>query len=210
MSLFSRADRFAVPIHRIGRPEHQNLYGDQNWGGDTYYADYAGICKNNSIFRILELGVFLGYSACAMLLGIEARDDHPYWPVYVGLDGEVEEAGSNETARRNIKALCPDADLHLYRVNFLYDDIPAEVRALAPYDLIHVDAIHNNDGTYLTLQLAWPLLAPGGLLILDDAATKPVRAGLWRFLDGLMEKDETLTFQWYTNERGWAILRKEG
>ena len=205
MSLFSKNDRHPVPVCKIGLPEHRDLYGDGNWGGDTYYADYAGIADKYDANNILEMGVFLGYSAVAMLHGDSRRK-------YRGIDAELEIDGSNSLAEANIRTALGARDVAIFNVNVLTENLllPSAIVLDGPYDLVNVDACHTDEGTLRQLQLAWPLVAPGGVVVVDDVLVNTeVATGTCGFVRWLGDQEESVEMQIYSsNIRGWVIFRK--
>lgn len=206
--IFDKSQRLPVPIHQIGDPQQRYQYHDENWGSETYYADYAGLAYLCRPKYILEMGVFLGYSACAMILGAQRAGVDVPW--YIGIDAELVKEGSNEIAYTNINKLCDGKNIKNIVKFHLVDQLPLALfnsGSKGRFDLINVDADHQADGTYQTLRMAWDVLAPGGTLILDDTHSPLVQEGLRRFL--FRHGEETIRFQWYENETGWALLQKD-
>jgi predicted O-methyltransferase YrrM len=202
MRLFSKEERVTVPISSIGRPEDRNLYGDDNWGGSTYYADWCGIARKYKPYRVLELGVHLGYGAMALIAGSGCQ-------FYTGVDDEREVAGSNDLARANLKSqsfwTVNDTIIEA-TVGLDPPDLRlAEVIRRGPFDLVAVDSDHTICGTLAQLHLAWATLAPGGIIVIDDFRSVEVREGWERFL---LELGEAVTVQHYENERNWLIVRR--
>lgn len=199
MSLFGRSERKPVPIREIGLPEHKNLYGDNDWGSETQYADYAGIAAYYKPRAILEMGVYCGYSACAMLLG---------WPkaIYEGIDNESEKEASLEIAAANLDYFGFRVQATLHKADLMRDVVDLGPSA---YDLVHVDAVHTASGTLKTLQVAWERTARGGIIILDDVGTMSVRHGLCDFLSTLGRDERWVRLQFYNNYTGWCIIQKD-
>lgn len=115
------------------------------------------LCHSRRVRRVLEVGVFTGSSSLALLDGLPAEGS------LVALDVEprftaLAEACWQEVGRR-------------HQVQLLHGDARALMAELQPgFDLIYLDADNNHYSTYL--ELALPLLAPGGLLVFDNV--------LWR------------------------------
>ena len=75
------------------------------------------------------------------------------------------------------------------------------------FDLVNVDGDHSYEGAYGDLQRVWPLLAPRGVIIVDDLGMVDVRRAVEQFRD---EREAELEgYQVHPNERIFAIfLRK--
>lgn len=202
MKLFSQSERITVDMSTIGRPEDRNLYGDGEWGRETYYADWCGIARKYRPKRVLEMGVHLGYGALALIIGSGCHR-------YVGIDDQREVPGSNEKARTNLKSQnCWTSNDRIIEATFQEPPDPrmAEVLELGPFDFISVDANHTIVGTQYQLNLAWATSAPGAIIVVDDFRDPLVREGWERFL---MSLAAAVAVQYYENERGWLIVRRE-
>lgn len=215
----------------IGRDDAlRNLHGDEQWGGTNCYADYAGIARKYKPKMILELGVYLGYSACAMLFGSKegrsAAANLDASPVdYVGIDLELEERDSNVIAKDNIRRLHKWANIHIakYDTNskdadyflahflvHLQQDYHLSANDLL-FDMVHVDSDHSVIGTMNAMLLGFAFLADGGVMIVDDAKIPSVADGIKHCL---WESKEIFrcNSQFYKEHSrdGWCLFQKKG
>ena len=72
-------------------------------------------------------------------------------------------------------------------------DIPA-----GDYDFIYIDGEHSYEQTLTDLETCWPMLTPGGLLIIDDTAFWPYEYGALRATeDFLATRPHELVFTGY-------------
>lgn len=230
MAIFESGERMPVEqLCAIGRNDVlRDLHGDGKWGATNCYADYAGIARKYKPKMILELGVYLGYSACAMLLGTKSNRDisSDYAPVdCVGIDIEREEAGSNGIAAHNIHFLCPwanvrivkhdtnskDADYYLAHFLSALQQNYHLAAGDALFDMVHVDGDHSTEGTLNAMRLGYAYLAAGGVMIVDDANTETVEEGVHRFIAGeKMPSPHSFAFYREHSRDGWFLLRKKG
>lgn len=212
--LYTLADRMYVPIEQIAVPSDLSIFGT-HFGESTYYADFAGVAKKYAPRRILEIGVRFGYSGIAMTSGALAGGA-PAPLEYVGCDAEFFSNPecpndsyalyrSNAVAAENFKRFRPGVDAEFYTCD-TRRGLP-EAIAGRQFDLINVDGDHSYEGAFGDLQRVWPLLAPGGVIIVDDTGMVDVKRACEEFRD--LHRDELEGFCWHANERGFAIfLRK--
>lgn len=112
--------------------------------------------------RYLEVGVFEGSSFLWMLDNVlTAPDAHA-----TAVDIFYADASDYETTFRANVARSPGAA----KVTILKGDSALVLRMLplAAFDVIYIDAGHGQRPLFIDLANAWTLLAPDGLLILDD------------------------------------------
>ena len=211
--LFTHAERMYVPIEQVAMPSDISIFGN-HFGEHTYYADFAGIAKKYAPRRVLEIGVRFGYSGIAITSGALAGGAPP--PVtYVGCDAEFfgghtkDQAyglyRSNAVAAENFKRFRPGVKATFYSVD-TRSGLPDKVLA-KQFDLINVDGDHSFEGAHGDLTRVWPLLAPGGVIIVDDTGMEDVRRACEQFRDEHVADLEG--FQWHSNERGFALFQRK-
>lgn len=212
--LFSHTERMYVPIEQIAIPSDLSIFGS-HFGERSYYADFAGIARKYAPSRILEIGVRFGYSGIAMTSGALAGGAEA--PItYVGCDAEFfsgpmpedhyNNYRSNAVAAENFRRHRPGVEAEFYTCD-TRNGLP---ECLLPYrfDLINVDGDHSFEGAYGDLCRVWPLLAPGGVILVDDTGMEGVRRAVEQFRDE--HQAELEGFQWHANERGFAIFLRRG
>lgn len=131
----------------------------------NWYAAYGAALAPASL---LEIGVRRGYGAYALIKGAGERLTR-----YVGIDMELDLAGSNAAAERMIRGLGV-ADVTLIRAN-TQTAFPA---VAGPFDVVHVDGDHSMRGALSDAVNVLPLLAHGGTIIMDDVESAPVAAAV--------------------------------
>jgi predicted O-methyltransferase YrrM len=70
-------------------------------------------------------------------------------------------------------------------------------------DLIHVDGDHSETGTARDIELAWPALRAGGVLVIDDFGIPVVRRAVSQLCD-----NRDLTYRQLPTFRGAAVTVK--
>jgi hypothetical protein len=221
--LFSPSERLMVPLGEIAaaNPDDIQIFGG-HWGERTYYADYAGIAAKFAPAAILEIGVRFGYSGLALCFGALQTVKLPGRKKlhYHGVDGEFfsgfkasGEPGvryrSNEVAEDNFNRWTWPNKL---KAEFFHCDTqkepwPEAVLAFS-YDLINVDGDHSYEGAYNDCSRAWPLLAPGGTMLVDDMSMSGVGPAVRAFIAEREAAGETVGWQDHHNERDMMIIRK--
>lgn len=131
---------------------------------ENYYPFYVAAAALVRPSRVCEIGVRLGYSLVSMFRG------HSEITHIKGIDAERMILGSQTKALKNLRAagyqgelLLPLADSHevMFPPSF--------------YDLIHVDAEHDEDDARMDINKAWRALKPGGTMLVDDVDFPAVR-----------------------------------
>jgi predicted O-methyltransferase YrrM/SAM-dependent methyltransferase len=131
----------------------------------SYYPYYAALAAATAPSRVLEVGTRLGYSLAAMLVGFPRMDR------IVSVDDESDPAASQRLAEANLRALG-----YAGESDFLVADGLQALDALGPYerfDLVHLDAHATREQAEEGILKAWGLVAPGGLLLVDDVVYTP-------------------------------------
>ena len=115
------------------------------------------LCRSRGVRRALEIGVFTGSSSLAILDGLAADGR------LLAIDNDRR---TTAVAEQNWQAVGRRDQVEL-RIGDALEQLP---RLSGPFDLIYLDGDNHDYGHYL--ELALPLLAPGGLLVFDNV--------LWR------------------------------
>jgi predicted O-methyltransferase YrrM len=220
--LFSHQERLPVSIGSVAdaNPTDIHIFGG-HWGEQTYYADYGGIGAKFAPASILEIGVRFGYSGISLchgalqsvkLLGRKKL-------LYHGMDGEffggfiagdlLTLRKSNEVAESNFSRFFPDAKL---KAEFFHCDTQQEPYPDGvlgrQYDLVNVDGDHSYQGAYNDCSRTWPLLAPGGLMLVDDMSMDGVGPAVREFIREREAAGELLLWQDHHNERDLMLIQK--
>ncbi len=149
----------------VGRPEPTYIfYSDVG----SFVADE---CPGQPVISILEMGVRYGYSAVAMIQGIQARRKNAH---YIGIDVELDGVPSNDIAGGNIMMYAQSWDI--YKVHT--SDFMEIVHAMdsRKFDIVHVDGDHSVDGILNELGIALAYVKPSGFILVDDLDTPHVKA----------------------------------
>ena len=156
--------------------------------------------------RVLEIGSYEGRSAVFFLIYfrrstitcIDPWDRATMEPDLVKLDpaAEAEYAKAQERFDRN---LAPFASRVTKIVGKSADVLPDLGIRSELFDLVYVDGEHKSVAAYRDCMLAWPLLKPGGILIIDDyefdmglPQAKRPKQGVDAFLRGIGNAYEEL------------------
>lgn len=177
---------------------------------EWYYA-YARAIRPKAV---LEIGVLKGYSSVMFVSAWPAirelwlLDNESYGvPLALGVEAITRAWNDVLAALPAVPTLSviPPAKRIVPRVlnTQSFDDLP---EGHGRFDLIHVDGDHSAAGAHHDLTLAWPCLAPGGLLVIDDVDDHAeVREGAQRFLS---EVRPAVTH--VPSYRGHYLIRREG
>jgi hypothetical protein len=136
--------------------------------GDRWaiYDALEDICRQAPPTAYLEIGVSHGDSLRVVLNQCE--------PKYITLNDEwgSDSGGQSLGGHGHITALLSELK-YGGRATYLdgssHDQLPRHFFTRF-YDLITVDGDHSENGAWLDLLDAWPLLAPGGYIVFDDVA----------------------------------------
>jgi len=163
--IFRDSDRFFIDraiIDAVALPVGDN-YGDDVF--TDYFSLYSGVAKKYKPKRVFEIGVRYGYCALAMQLGMRHNQGRPRF-MFRGIDDESYHFGSCARANENFAAVCPWADMQAIKYNSITQGLPTD---FGTWDLIHIDGNHDHGPVAGDLELAWPVLNQGGIIMLDDA-----------------------------------------
>ena len=129
--------------------ESNNDFHNREW--DTYFA-LSSVIKPVSV---LEVGVYKGQSACAIILGSQ-----PEIKFYRGIDGQKYLKNSNELAQKHIEMFCKLNNIELdWNVSCVNTQIEEEVQNFLKYqanfDWIHIDAGHTTEEAIKDIVQFW-------------------------------------------------------
>lgn len=120
-----------------------------------WYFTYGKIYQPKSI---LEVGVRYGYSVFSMCKGSGIVDK------VVLVDNEMDEPGCLDYAQKYFNEVFPLMEVVLYK-----DDSSVVYKSInEKFDLVHIDANHKPMHVQSDFRNFWPLVKPGGTMILDD------------------------------------------
>ena len=135
---------------------------------DIYDAQ-ARIARAHAPRTVCEIGVRAGYSAYVWMT------ESPNAKVYLGIDMDDQARYGGPWlwhARKLLDTLDIEWDI--------WEQDSQEMTVIAPFqfDLIHVDGDHTFEGCMHDMKICWPAVAPGGVMVVDDATylPGPVRA----------------------------------
>ena len=135
----------------------------------NFYAAYGAFWRPR---RVLEIGVRRGYGAYSIAVGAGGLER------YVGLDAELDLAGSNAGAVSMLqRAGVRSVDIRHVDTQLVFPSIAER------FDLIHIDADHSMRGAFSDICNASPLLAPSGIMVIDDQSALSVAAATRAYLE---------------------------
>jgi predicted O-methyltransferase YrrM len=209
VNLFDNADRYVIDrsvIDAVALPMGDN-YGDEIF--TDYFCDYAGMAHKYKPKRIYEIGVRYGYTAICMLLGAHANRGAPK-PEYIGVDDESYHPCVTK-ANENFATVVPWANARCIKWNS-FDGVPTGVGTV---DFIHVDGNHDYMGVANDLLNCWPILNPGGFILLDDAAQVddhgypgPIFSAIQDFLRQFKHSEERVQWMFHKNQRSHVYIKR--
>lgn len=117
---------------------------------------------------IFEIGVRAGYSACAFIVG-SGRVRR-----YVGCDRDDQEmyGGPWLWWAERLLAGFDGLEWEIWREDSQALSTLARNGNDTLYDLIHVDGDHSHEGCLHDMELCWPWVAPGGVMVVDDVTSQ--------------------------------------
>lgn len=144
------------------------------------------IGRNNYVFfylvgryfrplRIIEIGTRFGYSLWAVVKGADRQRRDTEITIY---DAELDADKEPLKVCENWFRAHEINNLHIHRQNTQSID---KLTVPHPVDLATVDANHSEAGAYWDCCLAWEVLKPGGVLIIDDTNPGSVQRAAERF-----------------------------
>ena len=113
---------------------------------------------------IFEIGVRAGYSAYTLITGSGCVEEYIGWD----MDDQANYDGPwLYWARQLLDGL--DVEWEIVEIDSqTQDELPR-----SGFDLIHVDGDHTQAGCLRDMELCWPYVNPGGVMIVDDATYLP-------------------------------------
>lgn len=120
--------------------------------------------------RLLEIGVRTGYVGLCFARGVAGQAE------YIGVDPNLYLPDSLDRASASFAAVAAVQPGFRFQCLLGYSEnaaIQRRLRALGPYDLIHVDGDHSLPGKLLDLDLCRSLLKPNGVVLVDDYSHIP-------------------------------------
>lgn len=172
------------------RPEDRHLEDDWVTSADYYPLYHRFFKEAGRRFpgpRLLEIGVRTGYVGVCFAKAVTGPS------FYCGVDPNLYLPDGLQRARRSFKTLGRHLPGFRHQCLLGYSDNPSiqgQLRRLGPFDLIHIDGDHTLTGKLVDLHLARSLLAPGGLVLVDDythipgviqdAVARALRCGWYR------------------------------
>jgi hypothetical protein len=142
-------------------PQDDRITVDRLPEFNSYYKTKYDICKKINPKKIAEIGVRAGYSAWSFLQAAPTAE-------YVGIDADNGTHGGQggEDGRYHrwaIQLLSP------YRASFITADTQKlQVLDLCDIDLFHVDGDHTAKGVQHDLDIVYPCMSDGGVILVDD------------------------------------------
>lgn len=158
------------------------------------YPFYNAISSLKKPSIIFEIGVRLGYSLISMFRG------HPGIRQIIGVDIQNDTPDSQSKAAANLRAVGYSGELLLPTGDCKwFSTLNPDVKC----DLAHVDAWHSAEGVQADINLIWPRLLPGGILIADDTDYFPeVKRGIEDLKASLPDLADSFYFPTF---RGWWV-----
>lgn len=202
--LFTNAERLPIDRALIDRVALRvgDQYEEDLFSG--YFADYAGMAKKYRPKRIFEIGTRYGYIALCMVQGVRTNRGRPLTE-YLGIDDESYHGGSCGRANQNFLELFPDVKMEARKWNS-FDGLPPDI---GTFDFVHVDGNHDYHGVWNDLTITWPILNPGGFILLDDATEGgSIWAAIQNFLNQFNQGPERVEWQYQENQRNHIYIRK--
>jgi hypothetical protein len=155
----------------------------------------TGLAEDLKPLRYLEIGVREGCSLERVLEGAGSFLHYLYLADTWGGDY----GGTGRGNHAHIEEMLKGRGFRMGRVTFLDGDSkvtipPLQAALTEQIQLALVDGDHSEAGANADLENAWPLIAPGGVLVFDDVC-HPAHQYLWRVFKRFVEKyREEVTF----------------
>ena len=151
---------------------------------------------------IAEIGVRLGYSAYAFLAACPQAIYHGY-DVWGGDHGGTKIAGA-EYVTWMLACNCKEANVTLHTAN------TQQLNSLDLHevDFFHVDGDHSQQGALHDMEVVWPTIKPGGVMIIDDYDfIVPVRGAVDQFIKSNSESIKS--HEYFKTFRGDMVIVKK-
>jgi len=156
------------------------LQGDERLGDDwlialdyypLYYNLFHLLSRGAAQLRFLEIGVRTGYVAVVFFRAVTCHRH------YVGVDPNEYVRKGLRYARNTLsvlKATDPRFGFELITGYSTDPKIQSRLRSMPPFDLVHIDGDHSLVGKLRDLEFARHLIAPNGLVLVDDVVHHPL------------------------------------
>lgn len=203
--IFTASERRFFDIQRVAQPHDISIFNCDWCEGRSYYADFCGLGFKYRPTRVLEIGVRYGYSGLAVCTGAQEAGIEKIH--YTGIDAEILCLDSNAAAEAKFREFLPAVTTRFFRCDTLREGLPRKVLK-EQFDYILVDGDHSYEGARADLMACWPLLASGGILVIDDLGMVDVQRAVDDHVAALEAAGEPYRFQQHHNERIFAIFQK--
>lgn len=178
--------------------------GDEKFGNKEFYDYYKikyEIAARFNPQSICEIGIRYGYSAYAFLAACPAASFTGYDLVGGGHGGV--KVDTFEHVCKILSDIVPS-----WRIKLVHADTRKLESLGGPYDFIHVDGNHTEQGAYHDMEIAFKSLSPGGVILIDDVTyIAGVYRAAVRFAENYKKKIE-LT-ETVMSLRGEFIIKKK-
>ena len=187
------------------------LEGDEHLGDDWllasdyyphYFRLYSFLASEFAFPSLLEFGVRSGYSAVVFAKALEGK-----MVQYTGVDPNLYVAGGLQKAAETYRILRSEGHLFQHFLLEGFSSSSAVQKSLeysGPYHLIHVDGEHTYFGKLYDLWIARRLLAPGGIVLVDDYEHHGMIADS---VNVAIKLGWFSGFSYFPTKRGMAVLR---
>ncbi|QJW93263.1 class I SAM-dependent methyltransferase [Frigoriglobus tundricola] len=142
-----------------------------------------------------EIGCRWGYSLKALL---EGWSDVNF---VVGYDFETYQPGSNDYCRKHLAPLFPKIPFTFHN----QDTQKLDTLGNVCFDLFSVDGDHTTPGAYHDMNLVWPHIEDGGIMMVDDLTDTRVHQAWAQFT-----REKGLVGWYVPTLHGLGLVRKEG
>lgn len=165
------AEKHPINHKRITCPQDTKALARPQVIQDCYNAKWR-IAQKYQPQTIFEIGVMTGYSAHAFITGSDCAR------VYIGWDANDRKHYGGPWlywARQLLATLAV-----VWRIEERDSQKTEEIEG--QYNLIHVDGDHAYEGCLHDMRICWPVVLPGGVMVVDDATYLPgPRKACWQF-----------------------------
>lgn len=187
--------------------QESDLYLEDDWltspqNYPLYYALFQHLSQPDRRTRMLEIGVRTGY--VGVVLARAARGPC----LYLGIDPNLYvEQGLRLAAATfaAVRARLPHVEALLIEGYSWDKEVQQSLIYSGPFDLIHIDGDHSLKGKLIDLHLSQRLVAPGGVVLVDDYDHIEVIADAIRRALHLGWFHE---FAYIPTKRGLGVLRR--
>lgn len=160
-----------------------------------YYLVKYQIAKDLNPSKILEIGVRAGYSAISFLSACPDAE-------YVGLDAEngMHGGAGGPWMWWAEELLSP------YKATFIQCDTQTMEEVDGTFDLVHIDGDHSVQGALHDMELCWPIVNPGGVMLVDDY---DYIADVKKAIELYKQRHPEIRWEYKKSLRGEVLFSKE-